>query len=174
MAERRSVASPSRRTNEETFLCKTGAGWFRANNDTARGVLILPTGYGLKTTFGTQRWDAGFRQCRAMSSRHRQPTDGHPGILPGRMKRALCVSDVRGLLGRSRSALQPISCVCRISVRSIIAPATWDQKRRDRDGHDQTEGLTNRLFTSVAIGMAHIHWQISSRNSATARKNGKP
>ena len=93
---RRSVGgiSSSRCTNEETFLVQklVRAGFGNNNIDTCARVCHSPTGYGLKSTFGTSAGTQGFRQRRALrrDARDRAPTPPtvHP-VFASRMKRRL-------------------------------------------------------------------------------------
>lgn len=83
----------SRCTNEETFLVqKLVRGAFGSNNvDTCARVCHSPTGYGLKTTFGTSAGTQDFdsvMDCDVMMVIGANPTDGHP-VFASRMKRRL-------------------------------------------------------------------------------------
>ena len=83
----------SRCTNEETFLVQklVRAGFGNNNVDTCARVCHSPTGYGLKTTFGTS---AGTHDFESVSAANviliigANPTDGHP-VFASRMKRRL-------------------------------------------------------------------------------------
>jgi formate dehydrogenase major subunit len=85
--------SSSRCTNEEVFLVqKLVRAALRNNNvDTCARVCHAPTGYGLKTTFGTS---AGTQDFRSVAKADvilvigANPTDGHP-VFASRMKRRL-------------------------------------------------------------------------------------
>ena len=83
----------SRCTNEETFLVQklVRAGFGNNNVDTCARVCHSPTGYGLKTTFGTSAGTQDFRSV-AMSDVimviGANPTDAHP-VFASRMKRRL-------------------------------------------------------------------------------------
>ncbi len=85
--------SSSRCTNEEVFLVqKLVRGALRNNNiDTCARVCHAPTGYGLKTAFGTS---AGTQDFRSVAKADvilvigANPTDGHP-VFASRMKRRL-------------------------------------------------------------------------------------
>lgn len=83
----------SRCTNEETFLVqklvRTGLG--NNNVDTCARVCHSPTGYGLKTTFGTSAGTQDFdsvEQADVMLVIGANPTDGHP-VFASRMKKRL-------------------------------------------------------------------------------------
>ena len=83
----------SRCTNEETFLVqKLIRAGFRNNNvDTCARVCHSPTGYGLKTTFGTSAGTQDFdsvMQSDVILIIGANPTDGHP-VFASRMKRRL-------------------------------------------------------------------------------------
>jgi formate dehydrogenase major subunit len=83
----------SRCTNEETFLVQklVRAGFGNNNVDTCARVCHSPTGYGLKTTFGTS---AGTQDFDSVADSDvilvigANPTDGHP-VFASRMKRRL-------------------------------------------------------------------------------------
>lgn len=83
----------SRCTNEETFLVQklVRAGFGNNNVDTCARVCHSPTGYGLKTTFGTSAGTQDFdsvEDCDVMLVIGANPTDGHP-VFASRMKRRL-------------------------------------------------------------------------------------
>ncbi len=83
----------SRCTNEETFVVqKLIRARFGVNNvDTCARVCHSPTGYGLKTTFGTSAGTQDFDsvdQADVMVVIGANPTDGHP-VFASRMKRRL-------------------------------------------------------------------------------------
>jgi formate dehydrogenase major subunit len=83
----------SRCTNEETFLVQklVRAGFKNNNVDTCARVCHSPTGYGLKTTFGTS---AGTQDFDSVAHSDvilvigANPTDGHP-VFASRMKQRL-------------------------------------------------------------------------------------
>ncbi|MEK7343657.1 MAG: formate dehydrogenase subunit alpha [Pseudomonadota bacterium] len=83
----------SRCTNEETFLVQKliRQGFGNNNVDTCARVCHSPTGYGLKTTFGTsagtQDFDSVMRSDVILVI-GANPTDGHP-VFASRMKRRL-------------------------------------------------------------------------------------
>ena len=92
---RRSVGgiSSSRCTNEETFLVQklVRAGFGNNNIDTCARVCHSPTGYGLKSTFGTSAGTQDFDSVEhsdVMLVIGANPTDGHP-VFASRMKRRL-------------------------------------------------------------------------------------
>ena len=75
----------SRCTNEETFLVQklVRAGFGNNNVDTCARVCHSPTGYGLKTTFGTSAGTQDFdsvEQCRR-DDRDRRQSDRRPSGL---------------------------------------------------------------------------------------------
>ena len=83
----------SRCTNEETFLVQklVRAGFGTNNVDTCARVCHSPTGYGLKTTFGTSAGTQDFdsvEDCDVMLVIGANPTDGHP-VFASRMKKRL-------------------------------------------------------------------------------------
>ncbi len=83
----------SRCTNEETFLVQklVRAGFGTNNVDTCARVCHSPTGYGLKTTFGTSAGTQDFdsvEQSDVMLVIGANPTDAHP-VFASRMKRRL-------------------------------------------------------------------------------------
>ncbi|TXL73423.1 formate dehydrogenase subunit alpha [Vineibacter terrae] len=83
----------SRCTNEETFLIQklVRAGFGNNNVDTCARVCHSPTGYGLKTTFGTSAGTQDFdsvEHCDVMVVIGANPTDGHP-VFASRMKKRL-------------------------------------------------------------------------------------
>jgi formate dehydrogenase major subunit len=83
----------SRCTNEETFLVQklVRAGFGSNNVDTCARVCHSPTGYGLKTTFGTSAGTQDFdsvEQSDVILVIGANPTDGHP-VFASRMKKRL-------------------------------------------------------------------------------------
>ncbi len=83
----------SRCTNEETFLVQklVRAAFGNNNVDTCARVCHSPTGYGLKTTFGTSAGTQDFDSvdhCDVMVVLGANPTDGHP-VFASRMKKRL-------------------------------------------------------------------------------------
>ncbi|MGN6818777.1 MAG: formate dehydrogenase subunit alpha [Sphingomonas sp.] len=83
----------SRCTDEETFLVQklVRAGFANNNVDTCARVCHSPTGYGLKTTFGTSAGTQDFDSVMAADVIlviGANPTDGHP-VFGSRMKRRL-------------------------------------------------------------------------------------
>ena len=83
----------SRCTNEETFLVQklVRAGFGNNNVDTCARVCHSPTGYGLKTTFGTSAGTQDFdsvEQADVILVLGANPTDGHP-VFASRMKKRL-------------------------------------------------------------------------------------
>ncbi len=83
----------SRCTNEETFLVQKliRQGFGNNNVDTCARVCHSPTGYGLKTTFGTSAGTQDFdsvMQADVILLIGANPTDGHP-VFASRMKRRL-------------------------------------------------------------------------------------
>jgi formate dehydrogenase major subunit len=87
------AVTSSRCTNEETFLVqKLVRAVFNNNNvDTCARVCHSPTGYGLKTTFGTSAGTQAFNsvdQSDVIMVIGANPTDGHP-VFASRMKQRL-------------------------------------------------------------------------------------
>ena len=83
----------SRCTNEETFLVQklVRAGFGNNNVDTCARVCHSPTGYGLKTTFGTSAGTQDFdsvAKADVILIIGANPTDGHP-VFASRMKQRL-------------------------------------------------------------------------------------
>ncbi len=83
----------SRCTNEETYLVQklVRAGFGTNNVDTCARVCHSPTGYGLKTTFGTSAGTQDFDSVEhtdVILVIGANPTDGHP-VFASRMKRRL-------------------------------------------------------------------------------------
>lgn len=83
----------SRCTNEETFLVQklVRAGFGSNNVDTCARVCHSPTGYGLKTTFGTSAGTQDFdsvMEADVIVVIGANPTDAHP-VFASRMKRRL-------------------------------------------------------------------------------------
>ena len=83
----------SRCTNEETFLVQklVRAGFGSNNVDTCARVCHSPTGYGLKTTFGTSAGTQDFdsvMDADVIVVIGANPTDGHP-VFASQMKRRL-------------------------------------------------------------------------------------
>ena len=83
----------SRCTNEETFLVQklVRAGFGNNNVDTCARVCHSPTGYGLKTTFGTSAGTQDFdsvEDCDVMLVIGANTTDAHP-VFASRMKKRL-------------------------------------------------------------------------------------
>ncbi|MES2495893.1 MAG: formate dehydrogenase subunit alpha [Pseudomonadota bacterium] len=83
----------SRCTNEETFLVQKliRQGFGNNNVDTCARVCHSPTGYGLKTTFGTSAGTQDFdsvMHADVVMVIGANPTDGHP-VFASRMKRRL-------------------------------------------------------------------------------------
>src|SRR5580698_896518 len=83
----------SRCTNEETYLVQKliRAGFGTNNVDTCARVCHSPTGYGLKTAFGTSAGTQDFdsvEDCDVMMVIGANPTDGHP-VFASRMKKRL-------------------------------------------------------------------------------------
>ena len=85
--------SSSRCTNEEVYLVQkmVRAGFGNNNIDTCARVCHSPTGYGLKTTYGTSAGTQDFdsiEQADVVMVIGANPTDGHP-VFASRMKKRL-------------------------------------------------------------------------------------
>ena len=85
--------SSSRCTNEEVFVVQkmVRAAFHNNNVDTCARVCHSPTGYGLKTTFGTSAGTQDFKsvaKADVVMVIGANPTDGHP-VFASRMKRRL-------------------------------------------------------------------------------------
>ena len=83
----------SRCTNEETYLVQKmiRAAFGNNNTDTCARVCHSPTGYGLKTTFGTSAGTQNFdsiEECDVVMVIGANPTDAHP-VFASHMKRRL-------------------------------------------------------------------------------------
>ena len=83
----------SRCTDEETYLMQklVRSGFLNNNIDTCARVCHSPTGYGLKTTFGTSAGTNDFDsvdQADVIMVMGANPTDGHP-VFASRLKRRL-------------------------------------------------------------------------------------
>ena len=101
----------SRCTNEETFLVQklVRAGFGNNNVDTCARVCHSPTGYGLKTTFGTSAGTQDFdsvEQADVIVVIGANPTDGHP-VFASRMKRRLGEGAKLIVIGPRRIDLVP-------------------------------------------------------------------
>ncbi len=95
----------SRCTNEETFLVQklVRAGFGNNNVDTCARVCHSPTGYGLKTTFGTSAGTQDFDSVEdsdVILIIGANPTDGHPVFAVAHEAAVAC----RGKADRHRSA----------------------------------------------------------------------
>ncbi|MBN8871659.1 MAG: formate dehydrogenase subunit alpha [Rhodospirillales bacterium] len=87
------VITSSRCTNEETYLVQklARAAFGNNNTDTCARVCHSPTGYGLKTTFGTSAGTQDFdsvEQADVVMVIGANPTDGHP-VFASRLKKRL-------------------------------------------------------------------------------------
>ena len=87
------VITSSRCTNEETYLVQklARAAFGNNNTDTCARVCHSPTGYGLKTTFGTSAGTQDFdsvEDADVILVMGANPTDGHP-VFASRMKKRL-------------------------------------------------------------------------------------
>jgi len=150
----------SRCTNEETFLVQklVRAGFGTNNVDTCARVCHSPTGYGLKTTFGTSAGTQDFdsvMQADVIIVMGANPTDAHP-VFASQMKRRLrqgaklIVIDPRRIdLVRSphieaahHLALQPgtnvavLTAMAHVVVTEGLAEETFIRERCDVDEYE--------------------------------------
>ena len=130
----------SRCTNEETFLVQklVRAAFGNNNVDTCARVCHSPTGYGLKTTFGTSAGTQDFDsvdEADVILVIGANPTDGHP-VFASRMKKRLRAG---GQADRRRPAPDRSRphAACRGLAPSPAAP-------RHQRGADQRPGACRR------------------------------
>ena len=128
----------SRCTNEETFLVQklVRAGFGTNNVDTCARVCHSPTGYGLKTTFGTSAGTQDFdsvMQADVILVMGANPTDAHP-VFASRMKRRL------------RQGAKLI----------VIDPRRIDLVRMPHVEADHHLALTPGTNVAVLTAMAHV------------------
>ena len=133
----------SRCTNEEVFLVQklVRAGFENNNVDTCARVCHSPTGYGLKTTFGTSAGTQDFdsvEQCDVMLVIGANTTDAHP-VFASRMKRRL-----RGTDGRAPAKL------------IVIDPRRIDLVRTPHIEADHHLPLRPGTNVAVLTAMAHV------------------
>ena len=126
----------SRCTNEETYLVQklVRAGFGNNNVDTCARVCHSPTGYGLKTTFGTSAGTQDFdsvMDADVILVIGANPTDGHP-VFASRMKRRLRQGAKLIVIDPRRIDLVRIAA-CRGGASSA-APARHQCRGADRDG----------------------------------------
>jgi formate dehydrogenase major subunit len=165
----------SRCTNEETFLVQklVRAGFGNNNVDTCARVCHSPTGYGLKTTFGTSAGTQDFDsvdQADVVMVIGANPTDAHP-VFASRMKRrlragaSLIVADPRRIdlvkqphiEAKHHLALRPGTNVAVINAMAHVIA---------------TEGLVNEQFVAERCELATFNrWRAfvsEERNSPEA------
>jgi formate dehydrogenase major subunit len=133
----------SRCTNEETFLVQklVRAGFGSNNVDTCARVCHSPTGYGLKTTFGTSAGTQDFDSVEdsdVILVIGANPTDGHP-VFASRMKRRL-----RGQEGRAPARL------------IVVDPRRIDLVRSPHIRADHHLALQPGTNVAVLTAMAHV------------------
>ncbi len=133
----------SRCTNEETYLVqKMVRSVFGANNvDTCARVCHSPTGYGLKTTYGTSAGTQDFdsvEDAQVILVIGANPTDGHP-VFASRMKKRL-----RGLDGKPPAKL------------IVIDPRRIDLVRTPHIEADHHLPLQPGTNVAVLTAMAHV------------------
>ena len=157
----------SRCTNEETFLVQklVRAGFGSNNVDTCARVCHSPTGYGLKTTFGTSAGTQDFdsvMDADVILVIGANPTDAHP-VFASRMKRRLrqgaklIVIDPRRIdLVRSphieaahHLALQPgtnvavLTAMAHVIVTEALADETFIRERCEWDEYQEWAGFVS-------------------------------
>ena len=128
----------SRCTNEETFLVQklVRAGFGTNNVDTCARVCHSPTGYGLKTTFGTSAGTQDFdsvMDADVILVVGANPTDAHP-VFASRMKRRL------------RQGAKLI----------VIDPRRIDLVRMPHVEADHHLALTPGTNVAVLVALAHV------------------
>jgi formate dehydrogenase major subunit len=133
----------SRCTNEETFLVQKliRQGFGNNNVDTCARVCHSPTGYGLKTTFGTSAGTQDFDSVEdsdVILVIGANPTDAHP-VFASRMKRRL-----RGQDGRPPARL------------IVIDPRRTDLVRSPHIEADHHLPLRPGTNVAVLTAMAHV------------------
>jgi formate dehydrogenase major subunit len=133
----------SRCTNEETYLVqKLIRSVFGSNNtDTCARVCHSPTGYGLKTTFGTSAGTQDFdsvMDTEVVLVIGANPTDGHP-VFASRMKQRL-----RGVDGKPPARL------------IVIDPRRTDLVRSAHIEADHHLPLQPGTNVAVLTSMAHV------------------
>ncbi len=133
----------SRCTNEETFLVQklVRAGFGNNNVDTCARVCHSPTGYGLKTTFGTSAGTQDFDSVEdsdVILIIGANPTDGHP-VFASRMKRRL-----RGKNGNDGAKL------------IVVDPRRIDMVRTPHIEADHHLPLRPGTNVAVLTAMAHV------------------
>ncbi|KQX26285.1 MULTISPECIES: formate dehydrogenase subunit alpha [unclassified Sphingomonas] len=142
----------SRCTNEETFLVQKliRQGFGNNNVDTCARVCHSPTGYGLKTTFGTSAGTQDFdsvMQADVIMVIGANPTDGHP-VFASRMKRRL-----------------------RQGARLIVVdPRRTDLVRSPRIEADHHLPLKPGTNVAVLTAMAHVVVEEGLANEAWIRE----
>ncbi len=133
----------SRCTHEEVFLVQklVRAGFANNNVDTCARVCHSPTGYGLKTTFGTSAGTQDFdsvEDCDVMLVIGANTTDAHP-VFASRMKKRL-----RGTDGRAAAKL------------IVIDPRRIDLVRTPHIEADHHLPLRPGTNVAVLTAMAHV------------------
>ncbi|KRB82251.1 formate dehydrogenase [Sphingomonas sp. Root710] len=141
----------SRCTNEETFLVQKmiRQGFGNNNVDTCARVCHSPTGYGLKTTFGTSAGTQDFDSVQyadVIMVIGANPTDGHP-VFASRMKRRL------------RQGAKLI----------VVDPRRTDLVRSARIEADQHLPLKPGTNVAVLTAMAHVIVEEGLANEAFIR-----
>jgi formate dehydrogenase major subunit len=143
--------SSSRCTDEETFLVqKLVRGAFGNNNiDTCARVCHSPTGYGLKTTFGTSAGTQDFgsvEQADVVMVIGANPTDGHP-VFASRLKKRL----------RQGAKLIVIDPRAIDLVRTPHVEAAWHLPLRPGTNVAMLSALAHVIVTEGLVDTAFVH-----------------
>ena len=184
-ASRRSTASDavggitsSRCTNEETFLVQklVRAGFGNNNVDTCARVCHSPTGYGLKTTFGTSAGTQDFdsvEQADVIVVIGANPTDGHP-VFASRMKKRLRQGAKLIVIDPRRIDLVRIAA-CRGGYHLPLLPGTNVAVIKALAHVIVTEGLVERGLRARALRLERVRGLggVRRRADATARRRSR-
>ena len=140
----------SRCTNEESYLVQKliRAAFGNNNTDTCARVCHSPTGYGLKTTFGTSAGTQNFdsvEQADVIMVIGANPTDAHP-VFASQMKRRL--REGRRLIVVDPRQIDLVK-MPHVEARVSFAAAAGDQRRGDQcdcacDRHRRSGGRNLR------------------------------
>ncbi len=168
----------SRCTNEETYLMQklVRAGFGNNNIDTCARVCHSPTGYGLKTTFGTSAGTNDFdsvEQADVVLADRRQPDRRASGV---RLADEAAAARRRET-DRARSA--PHRPGAHAACRGRVPPAAAPRQQRRRAGRDgacrsSPKGWSTRpMCASAANGMPSRTGRRSSPSRATAPRRSR-
>ena len=185
-ASRRNTASgsiggitSSRCTNEETFLVQklVRAGFGNNNVDTCARVCHSPTGYGLKTTFGTSAGTQDFdsvEHADVIMVIGANPTDAHP-VFASRMKKRLREGAKLIVIDPRRIDLVRIA-----ACRGGLSPAAAARHQRRRCSTALahvivTEGLVDEEFVRERCDWDEFQrlGGLRRRAAATARRRSR-